>query len=196
VLRLAPPLLVFGDARRLFEEDAHLFRLRLDQARDHPLLDDRVAPRPEARAEEHTRDVLAPAARAVQEIIRGAVAGHFPANRDLRVLRVLPLERRLGIVEQELHRGSADRLARARPVEDDVRDRIATQATRRALAHHPAHRVDHIRLAAAVRADDADEVAWEGNDGGVYEGFKAGELDLAESHQVVYARGSFEFAVV
>ena len=52
VLGLAPPLLVLGDARRLLEEDAQLLGLRLDHARDHALLDDRVGARAEAGAEE------------------------------------------------------------------------------------------------------------------------------------------------
>ena len=44
--------------------------LRLDDARDHVLLDDRVAARAEAGAEEQLRDVLAAAAHAVQEVRR------------------------------------------------------------------------------------------------------------------------------
>src|SRR5512146_3298958 len=38
--RLLAPLLVLRDAGRLLEEDAQLLGLRLDDARDHALLDD------------------------------------------------------------------------------------------------------------------------------------------------------------
>src|SRR6185295_7305591 len=72
--RFLPPLLVLGDAGGLFHESAHVFRLRLDDARDHPLLDDRVAACTEAGAEEELRDVFASAARAVQEVPGGAIA--------------------------------------------------------------------------------------------------------------------------
>ena len=68
-LGLAAPLLVARYARRLFDEGAHILRLRFDDARDHALLDDRVAARAQARAQEQLRDVLAAAAHAVDEII-------------------------------------------------------------------------------------------------------------------------------
>ena len=66
--------LVTRDAGGFFDEGAHVIGLRLDDARDHALLDDGVAAAAEAGAEEQLGDVLAAAARAVQEIVRGAVA--------------------------------------------------------------------------------------------------------------------------
>jgi hypothetical protein len=62
-LGLASPLAVLRDARCLFQEDAQLFGLRLDHARNHSLLDDRVGACAQARAEENVGDV-APRARA------------------------------------------------------------------------------------------------------------------------------------
>ena len=53
-LGFAAALLVLGDARGLLEEHAQLLGLRLDDARDHALLDDRVAARAEAGAEEQS----------------------------------------------------------------------------------------------------------------------------------------------
>ena len=49
VLGLAATLLVLRDAGRLFEERAQLLGLRLDEPRDHALLDDRVAVRARRR---------------------------------------------------------------------------------------------------------------------------------------------------
>ena len=45
------PLFVFGDSSGLFDERAHLVGFRLDHARDHALLDDRVTARPQTRTE-------------------------------------------------------------------------------------------------------------------------------------------------
>ena len=51
-LGLLAALLVTRDAGRLLDEGAHVIGLRLDDTRDHALLDDRVAARPQAGAEE------------------------------------------------------------------------------------------------------------------------------------------------
>ncbi len=51
-LGLAAPLLVARDAGRLLDEGAHVLGLGLDHARDHALLDDGVAARAQAGAEE------------------------------------------------------------------------------------------------------------------------------------------------
>ena len=58
-------LLVLRDAGRLFEMIAQLFRRRFDDLADHALLDDRVAARTKAGAEEHVGDIAASAANAV-----------------------------------------------------------------------------------------------------------------------------------
>ena len=86
---LLAPLLVLGHAGGFLEEDAQLLGLGLDDARDHPLLDDRVGARPEARAEEQVVDVAA-ADRNVVDVVRGvAVARQHALDRDLRVLAPL-----------------------------------------------------------------------------------------------------------
>lgn len=67
---LVAPLLVFGDAGGLLDEAAHFLRLGLDEAGNGALLDDGVAARAEAGAEEDVGDVLAAAAGVVEEIGR------------------------------------------------------------------------------------------------------------------------------
>jgi hypothetical protein len=52
VFRFAPAVLVAGDARRLLDECPHVLGARLDQPRNHALLDDRIAARPQTRAKE------------------------------------------------------------------------------------------------------------------------------------------------
>ena len=182
-LGLLAALLVARDARRFLEERAHLVGFRLDDARDHVLLDDRVAARAEARAEEQLRDVLAAAADAVQEIGRLPVARDDALQRHLGVAGVLTTELAVRVVEHEFDRRLPDRLARARAVEDDVGHRVAAQVLRRDLAHHPAHRVDDVRLAAAVGTDHADQAARETDRGRVHEGLEAGQLDLGQAHR-------------
>ena len=177
-LGLAAPLLVLGDAGRLLEEGAHVVGLGLDEARDHALLDDRVAAAAEAGAEEELRDVLAPAARAVDEVGRLAVAPDLALEGHLGVGGVGTGDRAVGVVEDELDRGGADGLAAAGAVEDHVGHVVAAQVLGGDLAHDPAHRVDDVGLAAAVRADDAREVAWQVHGRRIDERLETGELEL------------------
>src|SRR5690606_28375854 len=83
------PLLVLGDAGRFFQVDAQLLGLGVDHLRDHALLDDRVAARPEARAQEQVGDVTAAAAGAVEVVAALAVAADRALDRDLVERRVL-----------------------------------------------------------------------------------------------------------
>jgi len=84
----------------------------------------------------------------------------------------------------ELSKLSFDRAARQRrtvhrAVEDHVLHRIAAQRRGARLAEHPAKRVDHVRLATAVRPDNADELAGNMNRCGIYEGLKTRQLYLS-----------------
>ena len=161
ILGFATALLVLGDAGRLFDEAAQLFGTCLDHPRDHSLLDDRVAACTETRAEEQLRDVLASAADAVQKVCGLPIARDHALERHLVVACVLSCECAVGIVEHELHGCSPNRLARRRAVEHDVGHGITAQMLRGDLAHDPADGIDDVGLAAAIRADDADEVAWQ-----------------------------------
>src|SRR4029078_1560107 len=53
---LLSALAIFRNAGSLFQKDAQFLGFRLDDARDHPLLDDRVCPRPESGAEKEIVD--------------------------------------------------------------------------------------------------------------------------------------------
>ncbi len=65
-LGLPAAFLILGDARRFFEEDPQFLGLGLDEPRDHALLDDGVAARPQAGTQENIGNIPAPAAGAVQ----------------------------------------------------------------------------------------------------------------------------------
>ena len=182
VFRLAAALLVFGDTRRLFDEVAQFLGLGFDQLADHALLDDRVAARPQAGTEEDVGNVAAAAFHAVKEIGVLAVAGHPAADGDFREGRVLAGQGVVGVIEDQLDAGLGHRFAGIGAVEDDVGHRLAAQVLRRTLAHHPAHRIDDVGLAAAVGADDRRHVAREIHRGGVDEGLEARQLDGLQAH--------------
>ncbi len=176
-------LLVARDARGLLDEGTHVVAARLDDARDHALLDDGVAARAQARAQEQRGDVLAAAARAIDEVGAVAIARDHALQRDLGVAGVGAADLAVAVVEDQLDRGRAHGPAAAGPVEDDVGHRIAAQVARGKLAHHPAHGIDDVGLAAAVRAHDAGEVGRERDIGGVHEGLEPGELYSGQAHQ-------------
>src|SRR5581483_8386268 len=182
VLGLAPPLLVLRDPRRLLEEHPQLLWLGLDDARDHALLDDGVGARAQPRAEEDVVHVAPAHVRAVDAVGRLAVALQRAPHRDLGVLRPLACRLAQAVVEHELDARPRDRLALRRAVEDHVLHRVAAQRRRARLAEHPAHRVHDVRLAAAVGADDADELAGDADGGRIDERLEARELDLSEAH--------------
>src|SRR4029079_16129616 len=88
----------------------------------------------------------------------------------------------LVVREHELDARAARGLPQVRAVEDHVLHRLAAQLARLALAEHPAHRVDDVGLAAAVGADDADELPGKLEVGRLDEGLETGELDRVETH--------------
>jgi hypothetical protein len=181
-LGLAATLLVLRDARGLLQIDPEVLRPGLDESGDHPLLDDRVAAGAQTRTQEQVGDVAAAAAHAVEEVARLPVPGNLALHRDLPVLGVLAAGAAVGIVEDELDGGGPDRLAAGRAVEDDVGHGLAAQGLRGHLAHDPAHGVDHVGLAAAVRAHDPDEVARKLHRRGVHERLEPRELDPFQAH--------------
>src|SRR5690606_17781584 len=87
------------------------------------------------------------------------------------------------VVEHELDRGARGRLALGGAAEDDVLHRLAAQLGSPRFAEDPAHRVDQVRLAAAIGSDDADQLAGDIEGRGIDEGLEAGEFDLFESHR-------------
>ena len=182
VLGLAPPFLVFRDPGRLLEEEAQLLRLALDDSRDRALADDRVGARSEAGAEEHVLNVAAAHRLVVDVVAARAVARQHALDGDLGEAVPGPARPAGGVVEGQLDAGAPGGLAQARAVEDHVLHRLAAQLAGLAFAEHPAHRVDDVRLAAAVRADDADELAGELELGRFDERLEARELDRVETH--------------
>ena len=152
------PLLVARHAGSFFEEDTQLVGPGLDDPRNGALTDDRIGARAQAGAKEKVGHVL-PANVQIVDVVLGLAATRQQAlDRQLRVLRPLPGKPPERIVEDQLDGCPRDRLARSRTIEDHVLHRFATQLGRLRLTKHPAHRIDHVRLAATIRPNDADQL--------------------------------------
>jgi len=171
-------LLVLRYAGGFFQVAAQFFRLGLDQPRDHALLDDGVGARADAGAEEEVGDVAPPHPHVVDVIGGIAAAVEHPLDRNFRVLRPLAGGAPKFVVERQLDRGARRRLAAGGTVEDHVLHGFAAQMSGRRFAEHPAHRVDHVRLAAAVRPHHAGQLRGDGNHGGVDETLETGQFDV------------------
>ena len=182
--------LVLGDAGSFLQVHAQVFGPRIDDLADHALLDDRVAARTKAGPQEQIGDVATAATPAVEVIVAGAVAADAALDRDLVEGGVLAGDGVVGIVEDQFDRRLRHRLARRRTGEDHVGQGIAAQAAGGAFAHHPAHRIDDVGLAAAVRADHTGHVGRQVQRGGIDEGLETGELDRGQAHAVVGCLGS------
>ena len=100
-------------------------------------------------------------------------------------LRIVEGSRRaaVGIVEQEPDFGDVARRAPAGAGEDHVLHARAAHVLERAFAHHPAQGLDEVRLAAAVRPDDAGQARLDPKFGGVAEALEAGQAEALEFHR-------------
>ena len=182
VLGLAPALFVLGDAGGLFQKQAQLFGLGLDDPRDGALPDDRVGARPKTRAQKYVLHIPAAHRLVVDEVAAGAVAGQDAFDGDFAELAPLAAGAVVGVVKHQLHAAAAGGLAGGGAVKDNVLHGLATQLAGPALAQHPAHRVHDVGLAAAVGPDHPDQLAGQNKIGGLRERLETGKLDGIKSH--------------
>ena len=143
-------------ARRLFQKNAQLFRLRLDDARNHALLNHSIRTRAEARPKEHIQNIATTHGLVVQVIAGANIALHDALDRELGVLAPLPRRATARVVKHQFDAGTRHWLPVPTAVENHVIHRFAAQGRGFALAKHPAHCVDHVGFAAPIGADDAD----------------------------------------
>ena len=176
------PCFVEGDACCFFDEDAQFFGFGFDDAADHALFDDGVAARANAGALQEFDDVAAAHAFAVDAVLGLAVALDFARDDEFGVVGECAAGFAVAVVKMQ---GDAC-LCRAAPVgragEDDVGHCLAAQLFGGGFAEYPAHGVDDVGFAAAVRADDAGQRGINGEGGVVGEGFESGEADGGEVH--------------
>ena len=100
------------------------------------------------------------------------IAIDLALDRDFGEVDVFASQFLVVVVKNQLDAGLTHRLTAAGAIEDDIRHLLATQVLGGTFAHHPAHGVDHIGFAAAIRANDGAEAGRKVNCGGVYEGFE------------------------
>ncbi len=177
VFRFPASFLVLGNACCFLDEDAQFFRLGFDQVRHHALLDDRVAPGTETGTEEDILDIATAALGAVEHISGLRLAVDDALDRDFVEGGVFALHRVVGVVENELDGGLANRFAVAGAVEDHVRKIFTTQLARRAFTHDPAYGIDNIGFAATIGADDGAKITGEVDCGRVYERLESCEFN-------------------
>jgi hypothetical protein len=150
-------LLVDGRAGRFLEDLADVFRFRVEDPVDLALLDHRVAATAETGGREKADDVFQTAWLLVDQVFALAVGVEAAGQRDFRFVAVFGRRDRvvLGVVEDERHFRHAEGFAAFGAGEDDVGRLLAAQVLGVLFAHHPAHRVDDVRLTRTVGADDA-----------------------------------------
>ena len=187
--RLVAACVQAGDAGRLLQQGAAGLRLGLDQLADTPLPDHRGRAGAGRLVGEEKLHVLGARLAAVDAVDGAGLA--LDAAGDLQFLGLVEGGRRraVGIVEEKRHLGGVAGGPCGGAGEDDVVHAGRAHVLVGALAHHPAQRLDEVRLAAAIGADDAGQATLDDEFGRVDEGFEAEEAQPVELHARVPARG-------
>ena len=172
-----------------FQKAAQFLRLRLDDARNHALFNDRVSIATEAGAKEQIGHVALADLDVVDVITGIAGARQHALDRDFGILRPLPGSFAVTVVEQQFDGSARGRFATRRAVEDHVLHAGAAQFARLRLAQHPAYRVDDIRFAATVGTDDAGELRAGWQRDRIDKRFEASDVNVFK------AQGSWESVV-
>ncbi len=168
-----------GDAGRLLQHHPPLGRLGGDHGRDPPLADERGRVGAGRRIGEQQADIPGPHVPPVQPVGGSGAPLDPPHHLDLAHRRVVGG----GAVDQDRHLGEIARGAGGGAGEDHVFHAAAAHRPGGALAHHPADRLQQVRFAAAVGADDAGQPRLDAQLGGLDEALEAGELQPADAHR-------------
>ena len=164
-----------ADARGLFQENAALGGFGIDDRADAALADEGGGMRAGRGIGEEQLHV----ARAHFAAIDAVVGAHaaLDAAHDLELRDLVIGFRRIAtrILEREHDLGEVARRPAIGAAEDDIVHLAAAHALGRVLAHRPAQRLDEIRFAAAIRADDAGQAGIDDELGRIDEGFETAE---------------------
>ena len=181
-LGLMPARVEAGDARRLFEDAAARLRLHGDDLADRALPHDGGRAGTARGIGEQQLHIARPHLAAIDAIGRTLVA--LDAAADFEELGIVEGRRggAVGIVETEADLGHIARRALAAAGEDDIIHIGAAHGLRRILAHDPAHGIDQIGFAAAVRPDDPGEPGLDQKIRRLDESLEAGNVELGEFH--------------
>ena len=171
------------DARGFFKVNAQFLGFCLDEVTDHPLADDSVGPRPQARAHKDILNVAAPHLLAINKVGVCAVTGHHAPHGDFSVAPPGALHRPVVIVENHLNACARARRSPLRSGKDEFAHRTFTPEFAYApLAQDPADRVNDVGFSAAVGAHDAAYRPREFNHRGIGKTFKPADFELTQTH--------------
>jgi len=186
--RLLLATTVLEDAGRLLDEAAAILRRGLEHGVEPTLTHDDVHLPTQAGVAEQLLHIEQTAALAVDGVLAGAVAEERAADGDLGVL---DRQRAVGIVDRELHLGAPEGTTGRGAGEDDVFHLPAAEGLRPLLPHHPREGVDDIRLAGAVRSDDARDAGLEHEGRGLRERLEPLERQALQVHGATARPGRF-----
>jgi hypothetical protein len=182
-----------GDPGGLFEHQPPLGRLGGDDRADLALADERGRMCAGRRIGKEQRDVLRAHVPAVHAVGRAGAPLDPAGDLDVADRRQRDVAGHvLGLaLDEQRHFREVARGAGGGAGEDDVVHARAAHRLGRALAHHPAYRLEHVRFAAAVRADDAGKARLDPELGGLDEALETGELQPLDLHESPPARMAF-----
>jgi len=161
------------------EHRAAFFRLGGKNLVDLALRHDRVSGPADAGVHQQVVDVLQAAERAIDPILRAPVAENPAGESDFVEIH---FERAFAIRHRQRDLRHAERFALFRAVENDVRHFASAEGLGGGFAEHPADRIDHVGLAAAVRADDAGHALGEFKQGFIGERLEAVDFESFKIH--------------
>ncbi len=172
--------LEFRDAGRFLENRAPVLRLRAEDQVDLPLLHDRVGAAADARIHEKIVDVAQPARSFVQQILGSAVAENTPRDADF-----VPFHAEFLFTFGEGHRHfcHAESLPGVSSGKNHVGHFASAQRLGRLLAKDPADRIEDVRFAASIRADDGSDAFVKIQDGFRCERFETEEFERLKIHR-------------
>ena len=167
-------------AGRLLHEGSTLSRSCLDDAVDIVLHHDGVAVLGEPGPAEQSLEVAQPGAVAVDAELGVTLAARdAPAHRHLGILG---WQAAILVVHHELHLGESHALTATAARVDDLVHALAAELAGVRLTERPAHGVDQVALAAAVRPDDRGDPRVEEHLATSGERLEPGQGDPPEPH--------------
>ena len=179
-----------GDPGCLFEHRAAVRRFGGDDVRNFALTDERGTMRAGCGVGKDQRDILGADVAAVGAI--GAARAAFDAADDFQLVPVArvgePRDDGAFGVAMDRDFGKVARRPRRRARKDDVLHPAAAHRLGRGFAHHPADRLEQVRLAAAVRPDDAGQTGLDAQFGGFDEAFETGKAQPLYLHEATPCR--------
>ncbi len=182
-LLLAAPEL--EHAGGLLDDGPSLLGPSLEHSFELALAHDDVLGPAHAGVAQQLLDVEQAARDLVDGVLAGAVAEQDASDGDLGEV---DREHPRAVVDGQADLGAAQRWTSGGAGEDDVVHLVRAQGARTLGAEHPGDGVDHVRLAAAVGADDHGDAGLEVEGRGVGEGLEAFEGEALEVHAGPEAR--------